>query len=119
MKTTKTQTAAARSRTPRPIYTEEQYQADLETCSTSNAAPQDLRLAALQLVSLAAGTTENSPVHDSFGEDVSAAVSAMRAALRVCRAALDAIEEEAREVLKGDAEYAAQRCAEFQAVGTF
>jgi hypothetical protein len=99
-------------------YGQAQFDADVKLVSVGTHTPKPLHRA---LVELAALVENGSADHfnDCFVNDTQEAVEVCRATFRACRAALDSLEETAREVLAGEVKYRHEKLAEIQGIGTF
>ncbi len=96
----------------------EVHDADEQPVDSRCHMPPLLYQAVVDLVAL---VENNAAEHfiDCFTNDTQAGAEACRAAIRECRAALDSLEETAREVLAGELKYRQEKLAEIEGIGTF
>jgi hypothetical protein len=110
--------AAPHAAQPGADYGQAQFDADEQPVGSICHTPRLLRRAVGNLV----GLVENGAAdhfNDCFANDAKKGVEACRAAIQECRAALDSLEETAREVLAGEAKYRHEQLAEIEGIGTF
>lgn len=93
----------------------DQYDADLLAMETGRDVPRRLQTVATSLIELAREETDG--FADAFVNDGAANLEAVRAAFRLCRAALDEAEKCANIEAANAARYHAKNLANWQSVG--